>query len=368
MQTVTQLREAASMYKNGYLTKETQRIEKGRSQKLKKAEKDILCQVVADTLTATLCAICPITGLITRLDFPAMPGMYFEAHHPIVHNIRNMLAPSFADYRKSLTAEQKAGFILASLDYLSLSTLKDSALVVNMALATTFTSALLDSIITFICTGCAFTKKSYPKIELAGSLTADKMQKWIDICDEIEHFNPERIYTVEEAVDLRLFTKPKLISTEKQLAMYDKHCLQLWEDIRELDVLPTDLIKKAAPFIKTLVTSKNSITVERLLAAVREKWSYNEFTEGTIEEQEAIVEDFCNAVVEKRESAMRLGAYDDLVDILDELPPTTTEAKHAVVEQAPSEAEAQQPTTVEKKMSFAERAAMLKAKAMQENK
>lgn len=367
MQTVTQLKNAAAMYKNGFPTKEIQRVEKGRSQKLKKAEKDMLCQVVADQLTATLCAICPVTGLITRLDFPAMPGMYFEAHHPIVHNVRAMLSPAYKEYLRSLIPEQKAGFILAALDWMNLAELKDSALVVNMALATTFTPALLDSIITFICNGCAHTKKSYPKVELAGSLTAEKMQKWIDICDEIEHFNPERIFTLEEAVDLKLFDKPKLISTDKQLAMYDKSCFQLWEDMLELDVLPADLIKKAKPFVKTLVSTKNGVTVERLVDAVLNKWAFNDLADASLEEQKEIVESFCEAVLDKRESAARLGAYDDLVDILDELSDTAVDKTvpgiipHAV--EAPSEANVQ----TEKKMSFAERAAMLKAKAAQEN-
>lgn len=367
MQTVTQLKNAAAMYKNGFPTKEIQRIEKGRSQKLKKAEKDMLCQVVADTLTTNLCAICPITGLITRLDFPAMPGMYFEAHHPIIHNVRSMLSPAFNEYRKSLTAEQKAGFILAALDYMGLSELKDSAVVVNMALSTTFTPVLLDSIIKFLCTGAALTKKSYPKVELAGSLTAEKMQKWIDICDEIEHFNPERIYTLEEAVDLRLFDKPKLISTDKQLSMYDKSCFQLWEDMLEIDVLPADLIKKAKPFVKTLVSSKSGVTVERLVDAVLNKWAFNDLADASLEEQKEIVESFCEAVLEKRESAARLGAYDDLVDMLEELSAPTEKVVEQKVVEAPSEAKAQQPTT-SNKLSFAERAAILKAKAIQETK
>ncbi len=366
MQTITQLKNAAAMYKNGFPTKEVQRVEKGRSQKIKKAEKDMLCQVVADTLTTNLCAICPVTGLITRLDFPAMPGMYFEAHHPIVHNVRALLSVTYKDYLRSLTPEQKAGFILAALDFLALADLKDSALVVNMALATTFTPALLDSIISFICTGCAFTKKSYPKVELAGSLTAEKFQKWIDICDEVEHFNPERIFTLEEAVDLKLFEKPKLISTDKQLSMYDKSCFQLWEDILEIDVLPADLIKKAKPFVKTLVSTKNGVTVERLVDAVLNKWAFNDLADASLEEQKDIVESFCEAVLDKRENAARLGAYDDLVDILDELSdtvhPDTVAAIKSEIEQAPSEAKI--PSA---KMSFAERAAMLKTKAAQEN-
>lgn len=305
MQTIS---KPDSIYKVGMNNKAARKEMRLAEQRLKKVEAKLLVEVTADKLTNSMNAICPITGIINKLDMPAFPGFYMDAHHPIVYNVRNILRqPS---YYKQLTPEYKAGLILAALDHFKLLELKSAAVAINLAMVMTIDADLLSNIIKFIADSAACTAKAYPIISLsAENVSAEKFQHWLNICDEVEHFNYTPTLTVEQAIDARLFTVPKLIKTDKQLAIYDKSCYEDYLELIELDILPADLIKKAKPFVKNLVSATAEVTIQRLLIAISDKYQVNDLADASFEEQHAMVAEFIEKVKAKRESAMRLGAY-----------------------------------------------------------
>lgn len=305
MQTIS---KPDSIYKIGVKSTAGRKEMRLAEQRLKKVEAKLLVEVTADKLTNSMNAICPITGIISKLDMPAFPGFYMDAHHPIIYNVRNILRQPA--YYATLTAEYKAGLILAALDHFNLLEIKSASVAINLSMVMNIDSSLLTQVIKFIADSAACTNKSYPIISIsAENATAEKFQSWMNICDELEHFNYEPTLTVEQAIDARLFTVPKLIKTDKQLAIYDKNCYEAYLELVELDILPADLIKKAKPFVKNLVSATAEMTISRLLGAIATKYQVNDLADVSIEEQHAMVEEFLVMVREKRESAMRLGAY-----------------------------------------------------------
>ena len=317
MQNVTDLKAAAQLFKTGYTQKSTYKVDSTKSQRLTAPEKCLLIKTVSEHLTNHMATICPISGLTMVVDFPALPGFYMEAYHPIVHNIRSIIKNP--DYCTSLAVEQKAGLILAALNFYKLLSTTTPALTLNMAMVANIPTVLLDTIIKFIADSAAVTTKRYPVLVVDASVSANGIQQWMHACDEVEHFdyNPvtlESLPTHEQ----KLFKVPKLISTEKQVKMYDKECLNLWEEVVDTDILPKDFIKKAKPLVSQLVSNPSGNIIERMLTAMDTKLSaYLEDAALTdsaedIANAESIVNEFMDTVRAKRASADRLGLYANL--------------------------------------------------------
>jgi len=314
MQNVTSLLSNASLYANGFTNKSTYRMDTTKSQKLSRPEKASLIKIVSESLVDEMRSICPITGLTTVVDFPALPGFYMEAYHPLVHNVRNIIKNP--DYCKLLTVEQKAGLILGSLSFYKLLSTTTPALILNLAIVSNIPTALLDSIITFISESAAVTNKAYPILVMDAAINAAKLQEWMNACYDVEHFdyNPVTLESLP-AHEQSLFKVPKLISTDKQIKMYDKECQALWEELLEVDVFPKDFITKAKPFISTLVSNLSSSIISKLLVACENKLEAFMEIEGTSEEGmkvESLVEEFVEVVTARRASAERLGLYANL--------------------------------------------------------
>lgn len=362
--TVETLQNLATQYKKtGFgLAPKHHKEDRTKTQRLPKTAKVTLVKNLAETLSSSLSVVCPITGLVSKTDFPAKPGYYMEAYHPIVHNCKAMIKE--ASYIKLLDREQKAGLILASLHFYSVLSLEAPALVVNLSIQSALNDHQLDLFLDFISTGVACTNKGYPVLSIDSNANEQTFLSYMAKCDEIEHTNLEAV-TLESLPELerKLFTIPKFLASDKRGSAMDKEAYELYLNCKEW--LPSSLITKAAPFVKTLTTNPSHTMIAKLLAAVESKWTAEWAKEEVVE---ADIQEFTSFVRASRETASKLNIYPDLTPSLFE---TETETESELGRPAPLTApitleNAQtilSAATVEKVLSpFEARMAALKAK------
>lgn len=360
--TAKQLQDSMNKYKTGFnLAPTNTKEDRTKSQRLSKGKAQLV-QNTSDKLLSGMQTICPITGLVFAVDFPAKPGFYLEAHHPIVHNCKAMVKDS--TYTPLLDREQKAGLILASLDFYGLLSLESPALVVNMAIQASLNDNQLDQFISFIRDGVSCTNKGYPIFSANAQANEQTFLSYMAKCDEIEHTNLEAI-TLESLPELerKLFEVPKFLASDKRGSAMDKEAYELYLNCKEW--LPNSLITKAAPFVKTLITNPSHTMIAKLLAAVESKWTAEWAKEEVVE---ADMQEFTSFVRASRETASKLNIYPDLTPSLfednttysgaaDQLDPLRTLAA------MPSTVESTTATPTAKVLSpFEARMAALKAK------
>lgn len=307
-----QLQEAMNQYKTGFgLSPTTHKVDRTKSQKLPAPLKTTLVENLSHSLTSSLKSVCPITGLTLELNFPAKPGFYIEAYHPIVHNCKAMVKDSL--YTPLLDREQKAGLILASLSFYSLLSLEAPALVVNLGIQSALTDHQLDQFIEFIRDGVACTNKGYPLLSLAANCNEQTFLSYMSKCHDLEHANLDPL-TLENADDLtrKLFEVPKFLASDKRGAAMDREAHDYWLDIVSENILPDSLVKKATPFAKTLVTNPSHSIIAKLLAAVTGKATYDTASTASELGAEVLVNEFVQYVEASRETATKLKLYPDL--------------------------------------------------------
>jgi hypothetical protein len=306
-----ELQAAMNKYKSGFaLAPKHYKEDRTKSQKLPSTQKTLLVKNTADKLTSSLSSVCPITGLVSTVNFPAKPGFYLEAHHPIVHNCKAMVKDS--TYWPLLDREQKAGLILASLHFYSILSLESPALVVNLAIQSSLNDHQLDLFLDFIATGISCTNKGYPVLSLNTDVNEQTFLSYMAKCDEIEHTNLEAI-TLESLPELeqRLFKVPKFLASDKRGSAMDKEAYDLYLNCKEW--LPSGLVAKAAPFVKTLITNPSHAMINKLVAAVEGKWSAPADKEHAAE---CDISEFAIFVKANREVASKLNIYPDLTPSL----------------------------------------------------
>lgn len=352
--TVETLKTLSAQYKTGFgLAPKTYREDRTKSQRLPSTAKITLVKNVAETLCSTLSTVCPITGLVSKLDFPAKPGFYLEAYHPIVHNCKAMVKET--SYIKLLDREQKAGLILACLHFYSVLSLESPAIVVNLAMQSALNDHQLELFLDFIATGVSCTNKGYPVLSLDSSLTEQTLLSYMAKCDTIEHTNLEAI-TLESLPELerKLFEVPKFLASDKRGSAMDKEAYELYLNCKEW--LPSSLITKAAPFVKTLITNPSHTMIAKLLAAVESKWTAEWAKEEVVE---ADIQEFTSFVRASRETASKLNIYPDLTPSLFE---TELESEPELGRPAPLSIPAVESTAVKVLSPFEARLAAIKAK------
>lgn len=309
--TVETLKDTANKYKTGFgLAPKTYKEDRTKSQRLPKTAKIELVKNLSDTLSSSLSVVCPITGLVSKTDFPAKPGFYLESYHPIVHNCKAMVKET--SYIKLLDREQKAGLILACLHFYSVLSLESPAIVVNLAMQSALNDHQLELFLDFIATGVSCTNKGYPVLSLDSSLTEQTLLSYMAKCDTIEHTNLEAI-TLESLPELerKLFEVPKFLASDKRGSAMDKEAYELYLNCKEW--LPNSLITKAAPFVKTLITNPSHTMIAKLLGAVEGKWTADIDKEATAE---CDITEFAVFVRASRETASKLNIYPDLTPSL----------------------------------------------------
>ena len=306
--TAKQLQDSMNKYKTGFnLAPTNTKEDRTKSQKLSR-KKEILVQNTSDKLLSGMQTICPITGLVFSVDFPAKPGFYLEAHHPIVHNCKAMVKDS--TYTPLLDREQKAGLILASLEFYGLLSLESPALVVNMAIQASLNDNQLDQFISFIRDGVSCTNKGYPIFSANAQANEQTFLSYMAKCDEIEHTDYS-VLNLESADELtkKLFTIPKFLASDKRGSSMDKEAHELFLDLISLDLLPSSLIASTKPFIKSLITNPSHSIIAKLLIAVEAKYDAGLNSDETAE---AAVQEFTTFVRISRETAEKLKIYPDL--------------------------------------------------------
>ena len=360
-----QLQNAMAQYKTGFgLSPTTHKEDRTKSQKLPKPAQTSLIENLAESLTSSLQSVCPITGLTTSINFPAKPGFYIEAYHPIVHNCKAMVKDY--TYTLLLDKEQKAGLILAALSFYSLLSLEAPALVVNLKMQLSLSDHQLEQFLDFIRNGVAGTNKGYPLLSLDASCNEQTFLSYISKCHDIEHTNLDPL-TLENADPLtkKLFEVPKFLASDKRGSAMDKEAYETWLDIVSEDILPDSLVVKAKPFAKTLVTNPSSSLITKLLAAVKGKAVYSVATTLSETSAEALVDEFILLVETSRDTAAKLKLYPDLSAGLFE---TETSTSTSLEEQAAGEPSrtpsAKEETAVKEMSPFEARLAAMKAKGV----
>lgn len=352
---VTDLAAAMAKYKTGFkLEPKSYKEDRTKTQRLPNPAKIALIKNVADTLSSSLSTVCPITGLVSTTNFPAKPGYYLEAYHPIVHNCKAMLRET--SYLKLLDREQKAGLILAALHFYNVLSLEAPSLVVNLAMQSALNDHQFDLFLDFIATGVSCTSKGYPVLSIDANLTEQTFLSYMAKCDEIEHTNLEPI-TLDSLpeVEQRLFTVPKFLASDKRGAAMDREAHDLYLNIKEY--LPASLISKAASFVKTLITNPSHTMIAKLVSAIEAKAVYAD--EDTIRAQADIAE-FALFIKESRETATKLKIYPDLTPSLFEEPVSSDElelGRPAPLVVASTDAQVEKPLS-----PFEARMAAIKAK------
>lgn len=380
-----------SIYKVGIPTPKLLGKDKSKVQRLPAPSLSTLTRVKAKHLTEGAAkTICPITGLSTVTDFPVNPGFYLEAYHPIVHNCRAILRDQA--YLSSLNSEQLAGVFLASLHFYRLIQTPLPGLVLNLRLQSTLPHSLLMEVVTFIAKSAATTEKAYPALVLdcPDKVNANQLQSWMNACYEVEHFSYSPTLTVEETINEALekgvslkaaqkFTVPSITTSDSSLKKWDAAAFGLWSDLLDTTgiSLPAAFVLKAKPFLKKLVSNANGAIISKLLKAIEERVKAE--GEGAVEAKA----EFLSYVEEKRSEAAILDLYSSDLDL--DLPSTPAAPTSIVKEEAPSpsikqsagagmpseeegpKVEAPKVEVVEKKPTFAERIAALKAKKEAEN-
>lgn len=307
--------KADSIYKKGYKqSSSTFRVDRTKSQRLSPSKLQLIEATVA-ALTNSMQTLCPITGLLSSTDFPAKPGFYMDAYHPIVHNCKAMLKDS--SYTSLLSQEQKVGLILASLHFYGVLSLEAPAIVVNLALQGSLSNNQLDLFLSFLRESLAITNKTYPIISLDASSSETTLIGYMHKCDEIEHTNYETVSlddlcSADKATTNKKFTVPKFMKSERRAIVMDKEAYDLYLDC--MAYLPQSLIDKAKPFIKTLVTNPSHSMIEKLLSAINAKWTTIDSAQDG--EAELAIYELTAYVKSSRESAAKLGIYPDLENIL----------------------------------------------------
>ena len=350
--TAKQLQDSMNKYKTGFnLAPTNTKEDRTKSQKLSKGKAQLV-QNTSDKLLSGMQTICPITGLVFAVDFPAKPGFYLEAHHPIVHNCKAMVKDS--TYTPLLDREQKAGLILASLDFYGLLSLESPALVVNMAIQAALNDNQLDQFISFIRDGVSCTSKGYPIFSANAQANEQTFLSYMAKCDEIEHTDYS-VLNLESADELtkKLFTIPKFLASDKRGSSMDKEAHDFYLNCKEW--LPASLVAKAAPFVKTLITNPSHAMINKLLAAVEGKWTAPVEREGMAE---CDINEFVMLVKHNRDIAAKLKIYPDLTASLFE-----DELESGRPAPLPTEKTIESEAVVEKVLSpFEARMAALKAK------
>lgn len=344
----TPTKENTAVLKTGY-TVDYKREDKTKSQRLVSPKKIAVVKAAASSLTESLPVVCPITGLVTATNFPIKDGFFLEAYHPIVHNCKAMIKDT--EYYKLLDREQKAGLILAALDFYKVLSLESSSLVVNLAMQANLTELQLDTFIVFIQDSLACTSKSYPLLSLDSMVKDSTLLGYMTKCYEVEHTNYETV-SLDTVDDLtkKLFTVPKFLASDKRGSAMDKEAHDLYLDVVEF--LPNSLVDKAKPFVKTLITNTSSTLITRLISAIEAKATTMDDSEEpamllAISELKTFVE-------KNRETASKLGIYSAL-DL--DAPAIVSETE---IETAPViEVEAAKPMG-----AFAARMAAMKAKGV----
>ncbi len=323
---------------------------------------------VARKLTLEACnqltVWCPITGLTVETGLPASFDITISSLHPMAYNGAKFL--DHPAYIKTLSNKELSGLILtllAEAGKISISP-KSNAYLVRAKLEVVATRNDLLDIIEWIANSLYVTTLHYPPFKTCHStLTLDTLREWMAWTYSIETYSFGGSTFELESVEGSKVKPPKALSIESMDAKIKRLNKQFNSSVKELvaayfnhngtTVVAEKIINNLSPLLKDKVNDPNP-KLDSLLATI------------ATEESPEIVE-AANDLISLREAAAKAASNaNELLDsaIEDALSalPTESQAKPLAEPKIESKVEVKPQAKVEeKKLSFAERLAALKA-------
>ncbi len=323
---------------------------------------------VARKLTLEACnqltVWCPITGLTVETGLPASFDITISSLHPMAYNGAKFL--DHPAYIKTLSNKELSGLILtllAEAGKISISP-KSNAYLVRAKLEVVATRNDLLDIIEWIANSLYVTTLHYPPFKTCHStLTLDTLREWMSWTYSIETYSFGGSTFELESVEGSKVKPPKALSIESMDAKIKRLNKQFNSSVKELvaayfnhngtTVVAEKIINNLSPLLKDKVNDPNP-KLDSLLATI------------ATEESPEIVE-AANDLISLREAAAKAASNaNELLDsaIEDALSalPTESQAKPLAEPKIEPKVEVKPQAKVEeKKLSFAERLAALKA-------
>lgn len=323
---------------------------------------------VAKELTLEACnqltVWCPVTGLTIETGLPTSFDITISSLHPMAYNGAKFL--DHPAYIKTLSNKELSGLILtllAEADKISISP-KSNAYLVRAKLEVVATRNDLLDLIEWIANSLYVTTLHYPPFKTCHStLTLDTLREWMAWTYSIETYSFGGSTFDTPELEKSKVKPPKALSIETMDAKIKRLNKQFNSSVKELvaayfnhngtTVVAEKIINNLSPLLKDKVNDPNP-KLDSLLATIA--------TEDSTE-----VVDAANDLISLREAAAKAASNaNELLDsaIEDALSalPTESQAKPLAEPKIEPKVEAKPQAKVEeKKLSFAERLAALKA-------